>query len=89
MKAFMRKKPLLFCLLLIPAWIIVPFWIRRNSPVPALFCQERVGKHGRRFTMYKFRTMHNNAEADTGPVWAVEDDPRTAGVPSTKGTLSI
>ncbi|HEX9660228.1 MAG TPA: sugar transferase, partial [Rhodothermales bacterium] len=32
--------------------------------------------YGRLFTMYKFRTMNDDAESDTGPVWATEDDPR-------------
>lgn len=70
----------------IPVWIVLPIVIRMESRGPALFRQERVGKHGRRFTMYKFRSMvigadkmqaklaHLN-EMD-GPVFKIENDPR-------------
>ncbi|GAH01617.1 unnamed protein product, partial [marine sediment metagenome] len=34
--------------------------------------QKRVGKNGKIFTLCKFRTMVNNSEEDTGPVWAVK-----------------
>ena len=50
--------------------------IRLTSKGPGIFPQARVGKHGRIFTMYKLRTMAHNAEAATGPVWALKSDPR-------------
>jgi len=56
--------------------LFVAVLIRMTSPGPALYTQERVGLGGRRFMMLKFRTMHLDAEAQTGPVWAKEDDPR-------------
>ncbi|HEV3025347.1 MAG TPA: sugar transferase [Pirellulales bacterium] len=56
--------------------LIVALLIRLSSPGPALYTQERVGLGGRRFLMLKFRTMHVDAEAQTGPVWAQEEDPR-------------
>ena len=43
---------------------------------PVLFRQERMGLDGRRFRMLKFRTMRPDAEAQSGPQWAVRDDPR-------------
>ncbi|SKB45599.1 exopolysaccharide biosynthesis polyprenyl glycosylphosphotransferase [Alkalitalea saponilacus] len=58
--------------------IIYPFlsWkIRRNSPGPVFFKQERLGKNGNQFTMYKFRTMHVNAE-ENGPQLAAKGDDR-------------
>lgn len=61
-------------------WIVLFHWwlslaIRRDSPGPAIFKQERIGLGGRRFQIYKYRTMHLNA-----PAYSVaptnEDDPR-------------
>ncbi len=60
----------------LPVWIGVAILIRLTSSGPAIYRQKRVGQHGRLFTMYKFRTMHDDAEAHTGPVWAQENDPR-------------
>jgi lipopolysaccharide/colanic/teichoic acid biosynthesis glycosyltransferase len=42
--------------------------------------QERVGQGGRLFTLYKFRTMIDNAEKHMGPVWAARDDDRVTPV---------
>lgn len=61
-------------LLLIPM-IILAVLIRLDSEGPALFCQERLGKNGKPFVMYKFRSMHMDAEID-GPKWANKDDER-------------
>ncbi len=60
----------------LPAWLVLAVLIRITSPGPAIYRQQRVGRHGREFSMYKFRTMRRDAEAETGPVWAVADDPR-------------
>lgn len=51
-------------LLLAPVLLAVAVLVRRDSAGPAIFRQTRVGKHGRTFTMYKFRTMTTQAEAD-------------------------
>jgi lipopolysaccharide/colanic/teichoic acid biosynthesis glycosyltransferase len=50
--------------------------VRFTSPGPALYHQERVGQHGRAFTLHKFRSMHADAEAETGAVWAQKYDTR-------------
>ncbi len=60
----------------LPLWLLTGLAIRLTSPGPAIYRQTRIGRHGRSFTMYKFRTMMENAEASTGPVWATESDPR-------------
>ena len=44
--------------------------IRLTSRGPGVYSQERVGKNGRPFTMYKLRSMRTDAEAKTGPVWS-------------------
>lgn len=61
-------------ILLIPL-ILVGILICLDSPGPALFCQERLGKDGKPFTMIKFRSMILEAEKD-GPQWAKVNDKR-------------
>jgi lipopolysaccharide/colanic/teichoic acid biosynthesis glycosyltransferase len=58
---------------------LLPFvWlaVRLDSSGPVLYRQKRVGLGGRQFYCYKFRTMRQDAEADTGATWAADDDPR-------------
>ncbi|MDA0873686.1 MAG: sugar transferase [Bacteroidetes bacterium] len=64
----------------LPVWIFLALVIRLTSSGPAIYRQRRIGQKGREFTMYKFRTMREDAEAETGPVWATEDDPRYTAV---------
>lgn len=71
---------ILALLISIPFLIIVSIIIRGNSTGPAIFRQTRVGKNGKTFTIIKFRTMHMNAEDKTGPIWAIENDPRVTKV---------
>jgi exopolysaccharide biosynthesis polyprenyl glycosylphosphotransferase len=59
-----------------PIMIIAALLVRLTSKGPAIFAQERVGRFGKPYTMYKFRTMVADAEKATGPVWAQENDPR-------------
>ena len=53
----------LVILLSLPLWIILPLVIRLESPGPAFFSQERVGRNGRLFRLFKFRSMVKEAEA--------------------------
>jgi len=59
-----------------PLMLATAIAVRVDSQGPILFRQERVGRDGLPFTLLKFRSMRADAEAVTGPVWAVEDDPR-------------
>jgi exopolysaccharide biosynthesis polyprenyl glycosylphosphotransferase len=54
--------------------------IKLTSPGPVIYKQVRVGRLEKPFEIYKFRTMVENAEAKTGPVLAVEEDPRITPV---------
>ena len=59
-----------------PILALVALAVKLNSKGPAFYGQERVGRFGDTFKMYKFRTMRMDAEAN-GPVWAArEQDPR-------------
>jgi Undecaprenyl-phosphate glucose phosphotransferase len=50
--------------------------VRLTSKGPAFFRQERMGLDGKSFTIVKFRSMHDDAERETGPVWTQQGDPR-------------
>lgn len=58
----------LLMILSLPLWILASLLIRLTSKGPVIFSQERIGKDGKSFRVFKFRTMMHNAEADTGPV---------------------
>jgi Undecaprenyl-phosphate glucose phosphotransferase len=59
--------------------LFIAWLIKRSSPGPVLYHQERMGLDGKQFTVYKFRTMPLDSEAE-GPVWADQDDPRATPV---------
>jgi sugar transferase (PEP-CTERM system associated) len=64
---------LLCALPLIPLIILA---IKCDSPGPVFYRQKRVGRLGEKFDCFKFRTMIQDAEADTGPTWADDKDSR-------------
>lgn len=66
-------------LLLFPAYILIPFLIKRSSKGSVLFKQIRIGLHGDEFEIYKFRTMKLNSEKN-GPQLSSENDPRITKV---------
>jgi sugar transferase (PEP-CTERM system associated) len=59
-----------------PVMLAVAAVIKLTSKGPALYHQQRVGQHGRVFTVHKFRSMRTDAEKDTGAVWAKANDDR-------------
>lgn len=66
--------------LLIPLLPLVALIIRVDSPGSIFFRQVRVGERNRLFTIYKFRTMQQDAEKNSGAVWSPENDPRITRV---------
>ena len=66
--------------LVLPIVPLVILAIKLGSPGPVLYRQKRVGRGGTIFYCYKFRTMRKDAEADTGPTWADDDDPRITSI---------
>lgn len=67
---------LMVLVVFLPIWLLVTIIIKLESPGPILFRQKRVGKDGKHFTIYKFRSMVQHAEKETGPVWAGAKDHR-------------
>jgi lipopolysaccharide/colanic/teichoic acid biosynthesis glycosyltransferase len=61
-------------IVLAPVMLAIALWIRLDSPGPALYRQRRVGRHGRLFDIYKFRTMVQRP--DDGRQLTVGQDPR-------------
>jgi exopolysaccharide biosynthesis polyprenyl glycosylphosphotransferase len=59
-----------------PLWAVITLIIKLTSPGPVLYGQDRVGQDGRTFELLKFRSMRHNAEAETGPVFAKQNDER-------------
>jgi sugar transferase (PEP-CTERM system associated) len=64
----------------LPLLPLVALAVKLDSPGPVLYHQKRVGRGGTIFYCYKFRTMRQNAEADTGATWALDNDPRITRV---------
>jgi sugar transferase (PEP-CTERM system associated) len=63
-------------LLLAPVMLIVAVAVKLTSAGPVLYHQRRVGLDSRPFTVHKFRSMREDAEAHTGAVWATSNDTR-------------
>jgi exopolysaccharide biosynthesis polyprenyl glycosylphosphotransferase len=66
--------------LLSPVFAFLAIMIKLDSAGSVFFRQERLGRDGRRFVQLKFRSMRQDAESQTGPVFAAEDDPRRTRV---------
>jgi sugar transferase (PEP-CTERM system associated) len=63
-------------LVFLPVALVAVLFIPLESRGPVLYSQQRVGLDGRPFLLYKFRSMRDGAEHETGPVWAAVDDAR-------------
>ena len=64
----------------LPIMLLVALAVKLFSTGPVFYKQTRAGKDGVPFTLYKFRSMYPDAEADTGAVWATKDDPRVTPI---------
>jgi hypothetical protein len=63
-----------------PLMLMTAVAIKLDSKGPVIFSQERVGQDEKPFMLHKFRSMRQDAEEESGPVWATEDDPRITRV---------
>jgi sugar transferase (PEP-CTERM system associated) len=68
--------------LALPVMILTAIVIKLESAGPILYRQPRLGRSGCVFILNKFRSMRQDAEKDTGPVWSVHQDPRITRVGS-------
>ena len=70
--------PLALLLLVVtgPIMLFAMFLVKLTSRGPAIYKQERVGRAGVVFTIYKIRTMSHECESITGPRWSIPGDPR-------------
>jgi len=85
-----RLAALLLVLVLSPLLVLLAFLVRLDSAGPAFYRQVRIGKHGRPFTIWKFRTMETGADArlpelysyneSDGPLFKIRQDPRVTRV---------
>ena len=88
MTSFMRSYKRIFdiifsaigLLLTLPFFPLVAFIIKLDSPGPVFYKQLRVGEREVEYFVYKFRTMRQDAEKESGAVWAQKDDPRVTKV---------
>lgn len=71
----------LVCILLFsPIMIVVALLVKKSSPGPILFCQERIGLHNKPFKMYKFRSMGVQSAAKEKEGWTTSNDPRVTPI---------
>jgi len=86
LKDYSLKRPLDIILALIgfvaavPVFLVVVVAVRLEDMGAIFYSQERVGKDGKLYRLWKFRTMIEAAEKQTGPVRAMEEDPRVTRV---------
>lgn len=66
---------LIAIIVLLPIYIITAIIVKSTSKGPVLYSHERIGLHGKPFTMFKFRSMYSDAEKN-GPALSSKDDPR-------------
>lgn len=63
-------------LISLPVMAVLSVLIKREDPGPVFYGQVRTGRYGRKFTIYKMRSMRLDAEAGSGPRWTEANDPR-------------
>lgn len=90
MKLFYTLLLWILFILSLPLQFFVAVAVFISEGMPIIFAQQRIGKNGKPFTIYKFRTMQQNAELQkkyllrknesTGPVFKIHDDPRFMGL---------
>jgi exopolysaccharide biosynthesis polyprenyl glycosylphosphotransferase len=65
-----------------PVFIVITILVKIGDRKSVFYCQKRIGKDEKLFSLFKFRSMRENAEQETGAVWAKEKDPRITKIGS-------
>ncbi|PHS14115.1 MAG: hypothetical protein COA78_06135 [Blastopirellula sp.] len=74
--AFDRLAAFILIIVLGPLLLLLGMIVQITSQGPAIYTQTRLGQYGRKFRIFKFRSMSVNAEKSTGAIWAKLKDPR-------------
>jgi exopolysaccharide biosynthesis polyprenyl glycosylphosphotransferase len=88
-RAFDIIVSVLALVVLSPVLLLIAVLVKLTSRGPVLYRQQRLGRDGRRFDMLKFRTMRQDAESHTGPVFARAGDPRRTPLGGLLRTFSL
>jgi len=75
--------------ILSPAFLAIAVLVKLSSRGPILFRQERVGRHGKTFTLLKFRTMHCAPTVESNTIWTTKNDPRCTAIGVTLRKFSL
>lgn len=75
-RVFDRTAASLGLIFLSPLLLAIAALVKFSSPGPVLFRQERIGRHGKSFTLLKFRTMHCSSKTESDTLWTTRNDPR-------------
>jgi exopolysaccharide biosynthesis polyprenyl glycosylphosphotransferase len=75
-RAFDLVAATLGLVILLPVFLAISALVKLSSPGPILFRQERIGRHGKPFTLLKFRTMHCSSKSESDVLWTTKNDPR-------------
>jgi exopolysaccharide biosynthesis polyprenyl glycosylphosphotransferase len=75
-RAFDLLMAMILLLVTLPVILLAAIAVKLDSPGPVFYRQQRVGRGGQVFTLFKFRSMVQDAEAKQGPAWATKRDPR-------------